>query len=886
MALLPASHVAGPDPLNLALRAIKMSPHDLSFKKDVTDSEQISGKARLFLQQPLQLPSYARSTLAGLQTSASLESLAAFASGQLELPACTNLPAQKPVALDPGFLASLPPPLARAVQKIASAAAAAQPALPTPNEAAFAAFSVESLNNAELDSLSDASRDLARRADALELQDDELANALLSAGDRLDRAALLRAFMELAGAVDAAIAELSTNSFTEPFHILTDTPLGKIICGGAGSDTYRQDAFLIIDTGGDDRHENTAGGANGLAGRPLSIVIDLAGNDRYVNGKSVSQGAGVFGIGILADVAGDDVYEAKHLSQAAGFFGCGLLADFAGNDKFVADTFCHGAGMFGAGILWQRAGNTTYNASKLAQGFAGTGGTGLLLDSAGNDSYNAAAKEPCTWIPGHFFSLAQGFGCGTRPFAGGGTGILADLGGDDRYVADVYGQGASYWYSVGLLLDAAGNDSYFAYQYCQGAGIHLSTGALLDRGGNDSYTAQAICQGGAHDYSVGILLDDAGNDSYQAGTTAQGSAINNSVALLFDRAGDDVYLGRDPAQSQAAGHDGGRREYGSIALLLDLAGKDTYSQGQTNNTLWLKPFYGAGLDCEGAGVTPLLSTTGSPFLPRPVAESRPEGRSYRPVDVSHPVERLLRRAIRDLDTDEHRKDAEQAWSELGKLGAKALPHLLSRLDSPNVLVRVKTEELVDALGANAVPALIAGLEAAKDDDVARLCCYFLARFESATNAIPHILPLLKRDKTRPVALYTLGHLRARQVFMPAVASLTDSNELVRLRAAQALGRIGDRRAIPALVAALGDELWTVRYAAEDALVALGRRSVPSLRAAYRDAPPRARPHIVEALAKLGDRRPLPGLRVLSHAGNVHDDDRFSADYPGIMPGRQ
>ena len=52
-----------------------------------------------------------------------------------------------------------------------------------------------------------------------------------------------------------------------------------------------------------------------------------------------------------------------------------------------------------------------------------------------------------------------------RPFAGGGVGILCDLKGYDRYIADVYGQGASYWYSTGLLLDAEGDDIYRAYQY-------------------------------------------------------------------------------------------------------------------------------------------------------------------------------------------------------------------------------------------------------------------------------------------------------------------------------------------------------------------------------------------------------------------------------------
>jgi HEAT repeat protein len=676
------------------------------------------------------------------------------------------------------------------------------------------------------------------------------------------------AFESLARAVDDAVEELRTHKFTEEFQVETDTPLGKIICGGVGRNVYTNEAFLIIDLGGDDVYSNSAGGANGLVGRPIAIVVDLAGNDQYISRRSFSQGSGVFGIGILVDCGGDDVYEAKHLSQGAGFFGCGLLTDYAGHDKFAADTFVEGAAEFGAGILWQRGGDTTSKATELAQGFGGTSGFGLLLDEDGNDSYLAGGKYPCGWLPGHFFSLSQGFGYGMRPFTGGGIGILCDLHGDDHYVADVYGQGASYWYSTGLLLDGEGNDTYEAYQYCQGAGIHLSNGALIDWSGNDAYTAGHICQGGAHDYSVGMLLDLAGNDRYEGDTTAQGSAINNSFALLLDRSGNDNYIGKDPKQSQAAGHNGDKREYGSIAVLLDLAGDDRYSQGQSNNTVWLKPLYGAGLDTEmetsGVPVRALSQT----ITPRKGA-TIPSKRLYviEPVDPHQPIEHLLRVAISD------KPDAEAAWKELKQQGTNALPYLLRRLDSPNVLVRAKTEELIDFLGTNSIPLLIEGIDHAKNDEVARLCCYFLARFnEKARAAIPHVMPLLDRDKTRSIALYTLGHLRAREAFKSAMKALDSDSELVRLRAAQALGRIGDKHAVPKLLAALNDEMWDVRYAAEDALVAFGKSSIRPLRSAFAKASPRVRPHIIEALARLGDKRAL----VLAKTEYRNDDSEVRA----------
>jgi len=133
------------------------------------------------------------------------------------------------------------------------------------------------------------------------------------------------------------------------------------------------------------------------------------------------------------------------------------------------------------------------------------------------------------------------------------------------------------------------------------------------------------------------------------------------------------------------------------------------------------------------------------------------------------------------------------------------------------------EELVDLVGTNAAPMLATAIRSAKSDEAARVACYFLARFETATNAISSVLPLLEREKTRATALYTLGHLRAREAFDAALAALDDKNELVRLRAAQALGRIGDHRAIPSLETTRRDEWWDVRFAAEEALAQIRKR---------------------------------------------------------------
>jgi HEAT repeat protein len=57
---------------------------------------------------------------------------------------------------------------------------------------------------------------------------------------------------------------------------------------------------------------------------------------------------------------------------------------------------------------------------------------------------------------------------------------------------------------------------------------------------------------------------------------------------------------------------------------------------------------------------------------------------------------------------------------------------------------------------------------------------------------------------------------------------------VRNQAAEALAKIGDKRAVPALIAALKDEDEQVRNQAAEALAKIGdKRAVPALKAAYR-----------------------------------------------------
>lgn len=371
------------------------------------------------------------------------------------------------------------------------------------------------------------------------------------------------------------------------------TSIGEIIIGGYGSSKYEGSPAIIIDLGGDDEYHLSA---NPASGYHSSIIIDLGGNDIYESESDYTYGSGFFGSGILVDVSGDDTYLTKNFSLGSGLFGTGLLIDEQGNDKYFGDTFTMGAGSFGMGGLIDLSGSDQYSAALYAQGFGFTGGMGILIDSSGNDSYFAGGKyKDILRYKDHYISLSQGFAYGLRPIMSGGIGILYDLSGNDLYTSDIFGQGSSYWWSLGTLMDQEGNDKYVSYQYAQGAGTHLTLGVLEDSAGDDIYISHGVSQGCGHDLALGLLLDRSGNDNYISYDLSQGAGSANGFGILVDEAGNDgYYVGRD---NNTQGFGDPRRDYGSVGILLDLSGKDRYNGNGKDSTWWTTPSkWGVGVD--------------------------------------------------------------------------------------------------------------------------------------------------------------------------------------------------------------------------------------------------------------------------------------------------
>ncbi len=441
--------------------------------------------------------------------------------------------------------------------------------------------------------------------DCPEEDDYSTAQQFLDAISHYDIDALMGTTRELTEQVDETVSiilESRTDAtFMQPFAIQGLS--GTILIGSMGDDVWYMDEWqtpsIIIDPGGNDIYYGgvaVAGNLKGESNELISIAIDLSGDDMYLSDGARSCASGVLGIAELVDVSGNDVYRSGNFSQACGLFGAGILQDWGGNDIYDAGLLVQGAGAIGVGLLMDSDGNDAYRAALYAQGMAYTRGWGMLTDRNGFDNYWAGGvyDDFGRWNENNL-SLSQGFSIGMRPKASGGVGILHDRNGNDFYNCEVYGQGVSYWYSIGSLIDDNGNDWYESQQYSQGSGIHLSSGILLDRGGYDRYSSHACTQGFGHDYAVGWLIDEGGDDYYTGDSLAQGSGNANGVGLLIDRGGRDGYFGR--SVQNCGGHGNPARDFGSIGVLIDMAGSDTYTDPISGNgQWWTKTTWGAGID--------------------------------------------------------------------------------------------------------------------------------------------------------------------------------------------------------------------------------------------------------------------------------------------------
>jgi|GEM_PF-2415516 len=663
------------------------------------------------------------------------------------------------------------------------------------------------------------------------------------------------------------------------------------IAGSADHDhrMFMQPA-LFIDLGGDDTYEGKVAVADNH--NRYTALFDFGdGRDTYRNGEVVmayeigpdgrpadpnlviprhpGPCAAQGGSTMLVDLGGDDLYAGEDFSLGAAILGAATLHDLAGADSYRGGDFTQGAAFLGWAALIDEGvtpaesenvsqpSNDSYDCSRFGQGFGYVLGYGRIEDTGGNDRYSAGGKFRHTpLLPDHYQSLSQGFGFGSRNSRlGGGIGAMIDRGGNDVYVADVYGQGASYWYALGIAWDEGGNDTWQLGQYGQGAGIHLSAGLLFDQAGDDYYNnLNGVGTGGAHDYAVGWLIDLEGNDSYYSNGLAQG--LNNSVALFYDKQGDDTYASRADVGIGAGTNN-------SLAFLIDAQGNDRYTLPMTNGLTKVRANYGVIVDnlSEDEEAYPRRAASLLRFdgqLPQvEPALDEPDELIFEPSDIrpysaddevdQAELDRLWEVAGRwQVGTDEYKQEILDARRRLVELGA--LEFLIGHLNESYGLQIRALQGTIPHFRAGAEELLVEQLES-KDPWVIRNSVDLLTRIyqdyerdlkgramtrkhqewkdriqemfdHHRESVMPRVLKFVSSVEGNS-KLTLLDHCTRYGVDLAAdITPFAESdNDRVRLTAVRLLGRADASPQAFALLSrlAMGDEYFAVRRAAVSAL---------------------------------------------------------------------
>lgn len=385
-------------------------------------------------------------------------------------------------------------------------------------------------------------------------------------------------------------------------------PAGILAIGDVVNTTYADDYFVVIDIGGKDYFNNSAGGALIVRTRPIladgqtlndpedpgptrvtntflapSIVVNIdtrgaheatdaivteSARDTYANAsRDFAQGSY---FGVLVDNVGADVYEARDGSQGA--LG-GVLLDLAGVDTYKARDLSQGASLASASAGSQGdsprrpvsdlpdGGNVpsdSVGAAPRSDSFDGSFGAqhravpGILLD------FETPTSQNPTRAGANFFtarSHSQGFARGFAEQAIGAKnapaayGILATLGVTNDIITanGRYAQGVAGLGGAGILLNEDGGDVYKA-------GSLISQGATISQ---RVYTDEPRMNNQSQP-ALGLLLDLGGGDSY-----AWSDAVLRRGGVRTDARSDNLTIERSASWSDTS-------QSGQLVVYADL----------------------------------------------------------------------------------------------------------------------------------------------------------------------------------------------------------------------------------------------------------------------------------------------------------------------------
>jgi putative heme-binding domain-containing protein len=187
-------------------------------------------------------------------------------------------------------------------------------------------------------------------------------------------------------------------------------------------------------------------------------------------------------------------------------------------------------------------------------------------------------------------------------------------------------------------------------------------------------------------------------------------------------------------------------------------------------------------------------------------------------------------------------NVEDPWGKTLDWASLSVAALVDRLDDPRIKVRDKALQRLAALGPTAVSALSeAARTEARSVDARRNALWTLARMDdSAARAAVRETLGVKVASLRQIALHAVALERDAEA-VPALTAIVVSDEPAsRLKAAEALGRIGRPETVPALLDSLRQGVTDrfLEHALIYALISIGDR--PSTLVALTDVNPTVR----------------------------------------------
>jgi HEAT repeat protein len=223
-----------------------------------------------------------------------------------------------------------------------------------------------------------------------------------------------------------------------------------------------------------------------------------------------------------------------------------------------------------------------------------------------------------------------------------------------------------------------------------------------------------------------------------------------------------------------------------------------------------------------------------------------------------------------------RKVRRDAAEKLGELrDAKGVSSLIAALDDDDLFVQTAVIRALAAIGHEDAAGPITEMLNHADWQTRRSAARAMRRFRrpETTRALVLALQADADSSVRMAAAESLGELSDKRAVPALAQSLRDPVDAVRRCSAMALGRLGDPAAVPALVDALQDEAQGARMFSARALGNLGdNRAVIPLTEALEDEDSSVRATAAKSLGQLRDKRATPTL-----IKALADRDRFVRD---------